>query len=337
MRKLPEGSTPRRAASSILASLTAIPSFSAHWRISRRTTSSCRNRRWSSGSRSTSRRRSSAFFSSADRRTNVSSSARVTASPLTRASTSPPGTFGEPGDSRKSSRAARPAHAPRRAGRRRIAARRRAGLPAGVLIGLELVRRADDRFKDGFRQEALQLDGEPLEEHPHRVAKRRGSLPQEPLHLPGDGFGTGSLLLVPLHDPEGGIELLAVRGGPLGLLRPDPVPREAGPVVAGLQERHPDPERPDFHPEGLREAFDRELGGAIERLEGNRDEARDRPHVHDEAGAALPHPGKDRLRHAEHSEEIGVELLLGLLEGGLFGRPGDPVARVVDEGVDPSL
>src|SRR5579862_58568 len=202
---------------------------------------------------------------------------------------------------------------------------------------LKLIGGANDRFKDARRQRVLERDGKPLKEEPHRMAERGGARAHDLGHAAGDRLRRRAVLLIALHDAQGGVELLAIGGVPLGLLRPDAVGGEVRAVVAGLDEGDSDPEVPDLHPEGFAESFNGEFGRAVEGLEGNRDEAGDRAHVDDEARAFLAHAGEDGFGDPEHPEEVRVELRLGFLDRGFFGRAGDPVTGIIDERVDPSL
>jgi hypothetical protein len=103
---------------------------------------------------------------------------------------------------------------------------------------------------------------------------------------------------------------------------------------AWLDQRDPDPERPDLIPEGFHQAFHGELAGAVVTPERHRRQPGHAADGDDVPGAAFAHSRQHGGGHPGHAEVVGLELRLGLSDRNLLDRSGAQVPGVVDQDID---
>jgi hypothetical protein len=95
-----------------------------------------------------------------------------------------------------------------------------------------------------------------------------------------------------------------------------------------------DAEVGDLERERLAERLQRPLRRVVHADSGKRGDAADRGDLDDVAGALLAHDRQRRLGHPDRAEDVGLDLVAGLLRGDLLDRAEEPVAGVVDDHVE---
>ena len=119
--------------------------------------------------------------------------------------------------------------------------------------------------------------------------------------------------------------------------RQQSVGRACGLGVARLDDGHADAEFERLEPEGFGSGLEGVLAGAVQGLVGQSHAPRHRADVDDDTASLAPHDRQHGLAHPQGAEEIGVELVLGLLDRDVLDRPRQTIAGIVDQDVDPAL
>jgi hypothetical protein len=109
---------------------------------------------------------------------------------------------------------------------------------------------------------------------------------------------------------------------------------EAGAQAARGDVGDLDPQLGHLGGQGLGQAFQRPLAGAIDAGAGPDGQARNRGDIDDPPRPTSAHGRQHGLQHRQRADDIGLELGADLVERGLLDRSDQAVAGVVDQDVD---
>lgn len=102
----------------------------------------------------------------------------------------------------------------------------------------------------------------------------------------------------------------------------------------GLYELKTDSMLGDLVLKGFREAFDCKFRGVISGQERKREKTSHGRDIHDDAAAGLAHERQDHLSHADHTQNICVELVCRVLGRYAFERAQQRKTFIIDEHID---
>ena len=189
-------------------------------------------------------------------------------------------------------------------------------------------------FEDPERQD-------PLGEQPDALARladgdppRRAPGSQHPLNDSRDVAGWRAVDLIGFHHPDRLGEGRAVNAVTLGRRRHPAARGEVRPEVTGLDQRHVDPEGRHLIGQCLAVPLERELAGAVERLERDAEHAANGADQHETPAALSAHQRQGRLHHPDAAPEVRLQLRLRLAARGELDRSGHAPACRRDHGVD---
>ncbi len=182
-------------------------------------------------------------------------------------------------------------------------------------------------------EDALQGDGEFLDEGSDDVAEFRMLLADDLRDLAGQEFRLEARLLVFLKTAHGLAQAGISGGGFVGHLL-DAGSGETGGEIARFDEDDLDAVTAHLDLQSFAEAFDGKFAGRIEALERQAHHAANRAETEDLATPLLPHRGEHGLREAHLAHEIRVHLELHIVFRGKLDRAADAHAGIVDQHVN---